>query len=164
MERRFNQRLDPVVHRPPEREAGDGDPDLRRRQVEIETIERLARQLGGPVALLGELVDLGRPHLDQGELDRDEKTIDQDQTRDQQDLDVSHIGSDPVLYEVKEAEVEGKIRHTQPVRSSSTHRWQSETSKHADSNRNRSGSHSRIRALARITRHRTKFHLKTPDS
>ena len=91
-------RLDPVVHRPPQRQAGDRDPDLGGRQVEIEPIERLAGQLGGPVALLGELFDLGRPHLDQGELDRDEKAVDQDQTRDDQDLNISHVGRNPVLY------------------------------------------------------------------
>ena len=81
LERPDHHRLDPVVHGRPEGQAGDRDPDLRGRQVEIEPIERLAGQPGRPVALLGELIDLGRPHLDQGELDRDEKPVDQDQTR-----------------------------------------------------------------------------------
>ena len=53
--------LDPVVHRPSQREAGDRDPDLRCGQVEIEPIERLAGQLGRPVALFGELLDLAWP-------------------------------------------------------------------------------------------------------
>ena len=115
-EARLDHRLDPVVHRPSQRQAGDRDPDLGSRQVEIEPIEGLAGQLGCPVALLGELVDLGRPHLDQGELDRDEKPVDQDQTRDEQDLKVSHVGRNPVLTRVAQAEVERKSRRTRPVR------------------------------------------------
>ena len=106
------------MHRPSQRQAGDRDPDLGGRQVEIEPIERLAGQLGRPVALLGELVDLGRPHLDQGELGRDEKPVDQDQTRDDQDLEISHDGRNPVLGRVarrRRCETAAEPRPVHPV-------------------------------------------------
>ena len=86
LERRFHQRLDPVVHRSAQRQAGDGDRDLRRRQVKLQTVKRLAGQSGCPVSLLGKLIDLGGSHLDQRELGCHEKTVNQNQTRDQQDL------------------------------------------------------------------------------
>ena len=70
---------------------------------------------GGPVALLGKLFDLGRTHLDQGKFDRDEKPVDQDEARDDQDFKISHVGRNPVLARVAQAEVERKSRHTRPV-------------------------------------------------
>ena len=55
-------------------------------------------------------VDLGRPHLHQGELGRDEKPVDQDQTGDDQDLNISHVGRNPVLVRVAQAGVVGRPR------------------------------------------------------
>ena len=60
-ERRLDQWVHPMLDGPPQRQAGDRDPDLRAKRQQMEPIERLAGQLGRPVALLGELIDLGRP-------------------------------------------------------------------------------------------------------
>ena len=88
----MDHRLDPVVHGATQCQTGDGNSDLRCGKIKVKSIESLARQLGGPVALLGKLLDLRRAHLHQCELDHDEKAVDQDQTRDEQDLKISHFG------------------------------------------------------------------------
>ena len=115
VERHPDSRLDPLVHGRPEHQAGHRDADLGGRQVEVEPIERLAREPGREVALLGELIDLGGPHLDQGELGRNEKAVDQDQAGDRQDLEVSHDGGNPILARVVRAGVVYRSANPRPV-------------------------------------------------
>ena len=92
-EKTGNQRLDPVLDRPAQRQAGDRDPDLRRREVDVQLVQGLAGHPGRPAPLLHQLVDLAGADLDQRELGGDEIGVDQDQSGDDQEVCIFHRGT-----------------------------------------------------------------------
>jgi hypothetical protein len=73
------QRLDQVMERgladPSQCERGQRDAELRRRQIRVEMADEPFGHLRADASGLRELSDLRRPHFDDRELGRDEKTV-----------------------------------------------------------------------------------------
>ena len=92
-----HQRLDDPGERrlahPAEREARERDSELARREVGVEMIEHVARQLRRPAAARHQRVDLGRAELDERELRGDEEAVQEHQQEAQAEAGPgAHIG------------------------------------------------------------------------
>ena len=64
---------------PAERDAGDGDAELRSRDGVVHVVDGMGREGGAAPALLHPQVDLGAPHGDQGKLGGDEEGVGEDE-------------------------------------------------------------------------------------
>ncbi len=87
VERRLDQLRDRGLAEEADRQRGERDPDLRGRDVLVDVIELLERDLRPPVALVGEALHPRGPRPDDRELGRDEVPVDEHEDEDEEEED-----------------------------------------------------------------------------
>ena len=99
-EERLEQPGEIRLAHPAERQAGQGDAELRGREVGVEMAEDMPRQRGPPVVLLDQRIELAAAHLHQRKLRRDEKAVQEDEQQDAEQMEPDHAGGVPLRHDL----------------------------------------------------------------
>jgi hypothetical protein len=74
-----------------ERERGQRDAELRGRKIRVEVVEQAEQAAGAAVARGGQRLDARAAHADEGELGRDEISVDEYDDQNQDQLECRHL-------------------------------------------------------------------------
>ena len=82
---------------PAERETGQGDAELSRRQIGVEMTAHVLNDLGAGVSLIDQGIQLAAPDFDDRKLATNEKAVEDHQSCDHEELAEQDAGSVPVI-------------------------------------------------------------------